>query len=284
MLEIKVLGPLEATGGGRDIAPTAAKPRQVLALLALRAGEVVSVSTLVEEIWGEHPPRSALTTLQTYILQLRRLIGRVVLSGSAKDVLLTRYNGYLFAPETVMVDAQLYEGLVDEANKASGAGDHVESYRLASQALDLWSGEVLVDVVRGMHLAIESTRLQQGRLGLLETRIDAELHLGRHHMLLGELAMLVAKNPMHENFCAKFMLALYRSGQRWRALEVYQQVRSELAAELGLEPSARLQKLQHAILASEPTLDFPGQSMPGGPFTTGGPLATGAGIVAGPTR
>ena len=92
MLEINVLGPMEATGAGRCIAPTAAKPRQVLALLALRAGEVVSVSTLVEEIWGEKPPRSALTTLQTYILQLRRLIGRVVLSGSAKDVTGTKHR------------------------------------------------------------------------------------------------------------------------------------------------------------------------------------------------
>ncbi|MGQ4365381.1 AfsR/SARP family transcriptional regulator [Streptomyces sp. AK04-3B] len=256
MLEINVLGPMEATGAGRCIAPTAAKPRQVLALLALRAGEVVSVSTLVEEIWGEKPPRSALTTLQTYILQLRRLIGRVVLSGSAKDVLLTRYNGYLFAPEAVMVDAQLYDGLVDEANQASENGDHVEAYRVARQALDLWSGDALIDVLRGVHLSIEATRLEQSRLGLLETRIAAELHLGRHHMLLGELAVLVARNPMHENFCAKLMIALYRSGQRWRALEVYQRVRSELADELGLEPSARLQQLQHGILSADPALDF----------------------------
>src|SRR5690606_792280 len=101
MMRIKVLGPLEATRNGQSVAPTAAKPRQILALLALRAGEVVPVPTLVEEIWGEDPPRSALTTMQTYILQLRRLIGRSSDSGSAKDILVTRYNGYLFPADAV---------------------------------------------------------------------------------------------------------------------------------------------------------------------------------------
>lgn len=262
MLEIKVLGPLEATGDGRSIAPTAVKPRQILALLALRAGEVVPVATLLEEIWGESPPPSALTTLQTYILQLRRLIGQTVPPGAAKDILVTRYNGYLFPAETMIVDAQVYDELAIDAAHAAERGDHLEAYRLARQALDLWSGEALVDVMRGMQLSIEVTRLEQSRIGLLETRIEAELNLGRHHALLGELAMLVARNPLHENLCAKFMIALHRSGQRGRALEVFHGMRRVLGEELGLRPSVRLQQLQQAILTSDPALELAGPLIP----------------------
>ncbi|PKK13868.1 MAG: hypothetical protein BUE48_013635 [Thermomonospora sp. CIF 1] len=256
-MRIKVLGPLEATRNGQSVAPTAAKPRQILALLALRAGEVVPVPTLVEEIWGEDPPRSALTTMQTYILQLRRLIGRSSDSGSAKDILVTRYNGYLFPADAVTVDAQEYEKLAEQGNRAWERGDYVAAAELLRKALDMWSGEALVDVQRGMPLSVEATRLEQSRIGVLETRIDAELRLGRHHALLGELAMLVARNPMHENLCAKFMIALYRSGQQWRALEVFRQLRMALANELGVEPSARLQRLQRSILSADPALDLP---------------------------
>lgn len=256
-MEIKVLGPLEATANGQSVAPTAAKPRQVLALLALRAGEVVSVRTLLEEIWGENPPRSALTTLQTYILQLRRRIGRALSPGSAKVILVTRYNSYLFPSDAVSVDAQVYERLSEGGTRAWELGDYVSASRMLRQALDLWSGQVLVDVQKGMPLNIEITRLEQSRLGILETRIDADLRLGRHHALLGELAMLTARNPMHENLCAKFMIALYRSGQQWRALDVYRDLRKVLAEELGVEPAARMQRLQRAILSADSKLDMP---------------------------
>jgi DNA-binding SARP family transcriptional activator len=257
VLDIKVLGSLEATINGRSVAPSAAKPRQILALLALRAGEVVSVPTLLEEIWGEDPPRSALTTVQTYILQLRRLIGHALDGGAAKNVLVTRFNGYLLPAEVVRVDAQSYDRLSEAGTRAWELGDYVSASRLLRQALDLWSGQVLVDVQKGMPLGIEVTRLEQSCIGVLETRIDADLRLRRHHALLGELAVLIARNPMHENLCAKFMVALYRSGQQWRALEVFAGLRRALADELGIEPSARMQRLQHALLVSDPSLDLP---------------------------
>jgi len=256
MLEIKVLGPLEAVGKTQSIVPTAGKPRQILALLALRAGEVVPVSTLIEEIWGENPPRSALTTMQTYILQLRRLIGQIA-PGLAKEVLITRYNGYLLAAKSVRVDAHVYADLAAAANRCYEAGDYAEAARLSRQALTLWSGQVLIDVQKGMPLEIEVTCLEQSRISLLEIRIDAELRLGRHQAVLGELSMLVARNPMHENLCAMLMTALYRSGQQWRALGVFRQLRAALTAELGVEPSARLQRLQHAILTADPSLELP---------------------------
>lgn len=257
MLDIRVLGPLEVCRSGQSMVPTAAKPRQILALLALRAGEVVSVPSLLEEIWGENPPRSALTTLQTYILQIRRSIGHKAPRGSAKDILVTRYNGYLFAADSVLVDVQSYRKLAERANRAWGEGEYLETSRLGREALALWSGQALIDVQKGVLLDIEVTFLDQSRIGLLEVCIDAELRLGRHQMLLSELAMLVACNPMHENLCAMFMTALYRSGQRWHALGAFRQLREALAQELGVEPSARLQRLQQAILTASPSLDLP---------------------------
>ncbi len=255
MLEIKVLGPFEATARDRSVVPTAAKPRQIFALLALRAGSVVPVPTLVEEIWGEVPPRSALTTLQTYILQLRRLIGSVA-PGQAKDILITRYNGYLLTADGVSVDAHAYGKRADQANQSWDSGDYHTASRLSREALRLWSGPALIDVHKGMPLEIEATCLEQSRIGLLETRIDADLRLGRHQALLGELSSLVARNPIHENLSAHFMIALYRAGQPWRALEVFRRLRAMLDNELCVEPSSRLQRLHQQILSASPALEF----------------------------
>jgi len=264
-VEIKVLGPLEAHEHGRSITPTAAKPRQILALLALQAGQVVPVPTLMEELWGMSPPRSALTTLQTYILQLRRRIEAALDTddpGSAKDVLVTRYNGYLLNVGPEDIDVKQYERLAAEGRRAFELGDYELASRQLRSALDVWRGQVLVDIQMGMRLGFEVAWLEESRLGVLESAIDAELHLGRHGQLLSELAMLTARNPMNENLCAQFMLALYRSGRQWQALDVFKSLREALVDELGVEPSARLQQLQRAILNSDPALDDPASVRP----------------------
>lgn len=262
MLEIKVLGPFDARAQGKSVAPTAAKPRQIFALLALRVGMIVPVPTLIEEIWGEAPPRSALTTMQTYVLQLRRLIGTVA-PGQQKDILVTRYNGYRLASDAVSVDANVYSERAESAYRAWNVGDYSTASRLSRDALDLWSGPALVDVHKGMPLEVETTCLEQNRLGLLETRIDADLRLGRHQALLVELSSLVTRNPSHENLSAQFMIALYRAGQPTRALEVFRQLRATLDSELCVEPSARLQRLHQQILSASPDLEFsPGTGVP----------------------
>jgi DNA-binding SARP family transcriptional activator len=116
-----------------------------------------------------------------------------------------------------------------------------------------------------MRLGVEVVRLQESRLGVLEQCIDAELRLGRHYPLLSELAKLTASYPMHENLCAQFMVALYRAGRQWRALEVYRSMRDALVEEFGVEPSARLQRLQRAVLRSDPALsDQPRDGIPVG--------------------
>lgn len=265
-MDIKILGPLEAHVNGKSIAPTAAKPRQILALLALHIGQVVTVPALIEELWGMNPPRSALTTLQTYIMQLRRRIeAALAVSGAsgAKEVLVTRYGGYMLDVAPDDVDAYRFERLVAGGAKALEEGKNDTASQLLRSALEMWRGQALVDVQIGLRLGVEVTRLEESRLAVLESRIDADLRLGRHNTLLSELSVLAARYPIHENLCAFYMLALYRSGRQWRALEVFKQLRQTLVDELGVEPSARLQHLQRAILNSDPALDetmFPRQS------------------------
>jgi SARP family transcriptional regulator, regulator of embCAB operon len=258
-VKIKVLGPLEAHENGTSIVPTAAKPRQILALLALQVGQVVPVPTLMEELWGEKPPRSALTTLQTYILQLRRNIGRVLADGrpTAKDILVTRYNGYLLDVSPDDIDSKRYERLAEAGCRAAELGDHAGASRLLERALSMWRGDALVDVQIGARLGLEVAWLRESRLGAVEMRIAAELKLGRHLALLSELASLTAIHPLNENLCAHFMLALYRSGRQSQALELFMKTRQALVDELGVEPSARLQNLLRAILNSDPGLDQP---------------------------
>lgn len=258
-MEIKVLGPLTARENGISVVPTASKPRQILALLALQSDHVVTVPTLMEEIWGEDIPRSAATTLQTYILQLRRKLA-AALDGDptrqAKDVLVTQHGGYLLQVQPGQVDAQEFEQLTASGRAAHQAGDHSAASGLLGRALKMWEGAALVDVRAGNVLELEVLRLEEDRMSALEQRIDADLHLGRHAEVVPELRVLVAKHPMHENFCAQLMAALHRSGSSWRALEAYQRLRGTLIDEIGLEPSPRMQRLHQAVLAAEPELDL----------------------------
>ena len=258
-MEIKVLGPLEARVEGQSITPTAAKPRQVLSLLALQPEKVVPVPMLMEELWGIAPPRSALTTLQTYILQLRRGIAAALPEGgpAAKDVLVRRYNGYTLAIPPEAVDVKNYEKLAASGRAAAEAGDLSRASDLLRDALGLWRGQALVDVHIGSRLGCEVAWLEESRLSLLECRIGIDLQLGRHDSVLSELAVLTARSRMNENLSRLFMIALYRSGRRWQALDVFRSLRKTLVDELGVEPSARLQALQRAILDSDPSLDEP---------------------------
>src|SRR4051812_7721426 len=173
---------------------------------------------IVDELWGETPPRTASATVQTYVLQLRRLIGCALADEGprcAKEVLATRFGGYLLNVAPDDVDVNVYGRLARMGQRAFDIGDYESAARLLRSALDTWRGGVLVDVQKGMSLSLEVTRLQESRLSVLETRIDADLQLGRHHSLISELAVLSARHPMNENLCEKYMIALYRSGRQW---------------------------------------------------------------------
>jgi DNA-binding SARP family transcriptional activator len=259
-VEINVLGPLEVSIDNVSIVPTASKPSQLLAILALNAGRVVTVNTLIDEIWASRPPRSEAATLHTYILKLRRNLD-IALSGigglTAKDILITRRAGYLLAVEPTAVDAIRYEQLSAAGRQAVNDGDHERASRTLTDALRLWRGPALADLPIGPQLAIEALRLDENRLGDLHLRIEADLKLGRHHQLLGELATLCVRHPMLENFCVQHMIALYRSGRQSQALAAYRRLRTEMVDRLGVEPSPRVRQLHHAILTGQPSVEDP---------------------------
>ncbi|MFD5936027.1 BTAD domain-containing putative transcriptional regulator [Streptomyces sp. NPDC060333] len=256
-MDIDVLGALDVRENGISITPTAAKPRQVLALLALHADQTVPVAALIEELWGQQPPRSARTTLQTYILQLRALIATALANGgdtsrSPKDVLVTLPGGYLLCGGGGRSDVREFERLSGLGYRAMDVGDHPGGARLLREALALWSGPAFADVQGGVQLDMEIRRLEETRLCALDQRIEADLRLGRHRELLAELTVLVSRYRTHENLHGQFMLALHRSGRRGEALSVYQRLRTTLVRELGIEPSAALRRLQRSILMTGP--------------------------------
>ncbi|MBW5485840.1 AfsR/SARP family transcriptional regulator [Streptomyces bambusae] len=269
-MDIDVLGALAVRENGVSITPTAPKPRQVLALLALHADQVVPVSALIEELWGDEPPRSARTTLQTYVLQLRALIATALEVGggagagggdggledsggrTAKDVLVTLPGGYLLNSNGGTSDVREFDRLAGTGYRAMDAGDFPGAARLLREALALWSGPAFADVQGGVQLDMETRRLEETRLCALDQRIEADLRLGRHRELLAELTVLASRYRTHENLHGQFMLALHRSGRRGEALDVYQRLRGTLVRELGLEPSAALRRLQRSILMAGP--------------------------------
>lgn len=260
MMDIEVLGPLAARLCGRTFTPTAAKPRKLFAMLAMHANEVVPIGALQEELWGESVPRSANTTLQTYVLHLRNRIGEALRDAPAgvdrnpKHILVTRPGGYLLDTQGGSVDVLEFERLAQAGHRAHEQGDSTLASALYGRALAQWKGEALLDVRAGLMLDIELHRLDEARLNVIDRRIHAELRLGRHHELLGELTALVARNQVHEGLCAHMMLALHRSGRRGEAVDAYRRLRVNLVRDLGLEPSPMLRQLQRMILTADPRL------------------------------
>jgi DNA-binding SARP family transcriptional activator len=257
-LEIRILGPISIAPVGTVSARLAPKPRKILALLLLNANKIVPTGSLMTELWGETPPRSATTTLQTYVLHLRKALGaawKIELPEIAKKVLTTHTNGYMLSVGRGTIDLHLYDELVAEGRHALESGQMERAAAHFDKALSLWSGPPLADVPIGRLLEAEVMRLEEDRLSTLEGRIAADLQLGRHHQLLSELTSLAVQHPFHEGLHEKFMLALYRSGRRHQSLDVYQRLRSSLVDELGIDPSPRLQRLHQSVLASDPSLD-----------------------------
>ncbi|MGW2248811.1 AfsR/SARP family transcriptional regulator [Kitasatospora sp. NPDC001660] len=258
-MEIRVLGALDVRMCGVSVVPSAPKPRQVLALLALRADQVVPAGVLADELWSGRPPRSARTTVQTYVLQLRDLIDRAIAAtgaaagvACAKDVLVTSPGGYMLNSGGGLVDAREFDRLAGTGYRAMDGDDHRLAARMLDEALRLWRGPAFSDVPAGGQLGVEAKRLEETRLCALDQRIEADLRLGRHRVLLAELTVLVDRYRTHESLHGQYMLALHRSGRRGEALEVYQRLRATLVRELGMEPSAALRRLQRSILVAAP--------------------------------
>jgi DNA-binding SARP family transcriptional activator len=257
-VDVKVLGSLSVSDRGVEASPTAPKLRQLLALLVLNDSHVVPVLSLVAELWHEAPPRSSQTTLQTYVLQLRRAFARSLGVSSeeiTRDLLQTTSGGYRLNMSVATFDLRVYRSLETVGNDQLRARDDHGAVRTFTSALALWRGDALLDVDHGCLLEAEVAQLEQSRLTTMELLLDTELRLGHHREVLSELASLVVRWRFHEDLHALYMLALHRSGYRARALEVFSRLRAALHSELGIEPSPKLRQLQRAILTSDSALD-----------------------------
>ncbi len=257
-MEILMLGPLVLSHNGRAATPTAPKPRSVLGLLLINADQTVQASTLIQDLWGASPPVSAATTLQTYILQIRKCLSGLLdisVSEVAKRVLVTMPGGYVLRAASAEFDRRAFDQFATAGRRALAAGENVEAATLLSRACALWRGPALADVCAGAVAEARLKALEQVRLNTLEQCIDARMRLGQHQDVLAELTLLVAEHSLNENLCAQLMVALHRSGQRREALSVFHQLRMSMIEELGLEPSKRLHLLQQAILADDPALE-----------------------------
>jgi DNA-binding SARP family transcriptional activator len=236
-MEFRILGPLEVVDGDRSLSLGGGRQRALLALLLTRPNEVVSTDHLVDELWGAHPPKRAMNTIQYYVSKLRKTLG--------PDRIVTRPPGYLIRVGLEELDLERFERLVAEGSAES-----------LQEALALWRGPALADLAYESFVQEETARLEELRLTAQERRIDADLERGRSADLVGELEQLTAQHPLRERVRGQLMLALYRSGRQAEALAVYQAGRSALVEELGIEPAPALQELERAILRQDPSLDL----------------------------
>jgi predicted ATPase/DNA-binding SARP family transcriptional activator/predicted negative regulator of RcsB-dependent stress response len=213
-------------------------------MLVLDAGSVVPSDRLVDELWRSQPPPGARKTLRSYISRLRGLL--------RPDATLTaRGDGYVLELEHARVDAVQFEGLTEEGLAALSRGDARLAAERFGDGLALWGGRALADVIDVETLALESRRLEELRLVALEGRIEAQLELGLHAELVGELEGIVAEHPLRERFWRHLILTLYRCERQADALAAYRRARELLADELGLEPGEELRRLEQAVLRHE---------------------------------
>lgn len=253
-----VLGPLSVVDKGIDRTPSAPKQRQMLALLLMNANHVVSMSQFVEELWEYSPPSSAVAAVHTYVMQLRRTLGgRAAGEAAGPGRICTRDQGYVLRVEPGELDLDLYEEEVRAARNSldSGALDRGVLELCAAQRR--WSGQILVDVPTGPLLHAAIAVVERNRLDAVGRRIRADLDLGRHHGLIGELSSLAHEYAADEDLAAQLMLALYRSGRRVDALAVFHRLRRALRDEHGATPSHRIQQLNTDILSAHPRLESP---------------------------
>jgi DNA-binding SARP family transcriptional activator/ABC-type branched-subunit amino acid transport system substrate-binding protein/DNA-binding beta-propeller fold protein YncE len=251
-----ILGPLEVQDGLRAVPLAQGRQRVLLAVLLLHANEAVSSDRLIDALWGESPPPSAVGSLHNLVSGLRQ--------GVCDRDLVTQGRGYLLRVADGELDAQRFEALVERGRAALARGDADRAVALLREGLGLWRGRALADLAYEAALQADAARLEDRRLAALEERIDADLACGRHGDLVGELDALTAQHPLRERFRGQQMLALYRSGRQADALQVYRDARRHLLGELGIEPGPELRRLERAVLDQDPALGA-GDALPPAP-------------------
>jgi DNA-binding SARP family transcriptional activator len=213
----------------------------------------------MSELWDDEPPTSGLTTLQTYILNLRKLFASIMgvsLMEISREMLVTQAGGYVFHIGRSEFDLHQYNAFVAAGQEALSGGDDQKAVKKLGEALRVWRGPALVDVQGGRILESRRRQLEESRLVAVEYMVDAQLRLGQHREVLPELVRLTTENPLHEGLHTQYMRALHHSGRRAQALMVYRNLRETLVFELGLEPSPQVQRLHLGILNSSDELEL----------------------------
>jgi DNA-binding SARP family transcriptional activator len=250
-VELLLLGPLELLRDGAVVPLGGRRTRAVLAALALHRGEIVTVDRLIEELWGERAPATASHAIEVHVSQLRKALG------PERELLVTRPTGYALELDAERVDVDRFARLLDAGRVALRDGDADGAASLLCQALAVWRGSALADFTYEPFAQVEIARLEELRQACREERIEADLALGRHAELVGELESLAAAEPFRERLRAQLMLALYRCGRQADALAAYHAARKALVDELGIEPSPGLRALEAAILRQDESLLAP---------------------------
>ncbi|MDJ0923452.1 MAG: BTAD domain-containing putative transcriptional regulator [Acidimicrobiia bacterium] len=250
-MEFRILGSLEIEASdGSPLQVSGPKQRGLLALLVIHANEVLSTDRIIDALWGEEPPSGALNSLRFHISKLRSALG------DEQERLATKGPGYVLLASPGEVDAQRFESAVAEA--VALVPDNPEAAVARYQdAIELWRGPTLADFEYEDFARTEIARLRELRLAAVEGRFEAELAAGRHDELVGELRTLVDEHPLRERLWASLMTALYRSGRQAEALRAYQEARSTLGDELGIEPSEELRDLEEKVLLQDESIKTP---------------------------
>ena len=246
-MRFRVLGPVEVQVGGSWSSISATKWRTMLAVLLLRAGEVVPTEQLIGEVWPQDTPATAVNLISVYVLRLRRLIG-----DAEGELLVTRSRGYQLLAGPGDVDAQRFARLAAEGRASLSAGDSPRAADLLGEALGLWHGSrALADVPDSPMISAAASGLDEARVEALELRINADLGCGRQSQLVAELRGLLSEHRLREGLWALLMRALYSSGRQAEALEAYAQAREVIAGELGVDPGAELRQLHEQMLRAD---------------------------------
>ena len=247
-VQVALLGPLEVRSEKGPVELSAPKQRAVVEMLALRPGRAVTAELLVAGLWGESPPASAAKVLQTYVSRLRGAIPELCL--------MTSGHAYSLKLEPGSVDAQRFERAVREARQRTETGDARDAVAVLAQALDLWRGRPCEELVEHSWATAEVARLEEMRRGAEDDLADLRLAIGEHNAMVGQLEAAVTAEPLRERRWAQLMLAYYRSGRQADALRAFGRLRTTLAEELGLSPSADLAALEQKVLLQSPDLEL----------------------------
>jgi YVTN family beta-propeller protein len=258
VIEYRLLGALEAGVNGHAIKVGGYRQRTLLVMLLLRANQPVPRDVLVDQLWGEYPPPGAQHTLEVYISRLRKTLDEA----AGNQQVLTRPGAYLLRAEDEQIDARRFERLAGQGRQALAANAPAEAAAQLRRALALWRGAALADLSDEPFAQPEIARLEDLRADVIEDRIDADLALGRHADVVGELRSLVAACPLRERRQEQLMVALYRCGRQPDALAAYRSARRAMVDELGIEPGPALQRAERAILEQAAWLDPPPRAAP----------------------